>query len=62
MKKEEARPTPASVSGTSSNTKSISDITTANDLREAISETNNSERAVHTSDDVTDAADGASES
>lgn len=62
MKKEEARPTPASVSGTSSNTKSISDITTANDLREAISETNNSEHAVHTSDDAADAVDDAPES
>lgn len=49
MKKEEARPTPASVSGTDSNTESISDITTANDSREAISETNGDEHAAHTS-------------
>lgn len=62
LKKEEARPTPASVSGTSSNTESISDITTANDSREVISKTNTDEHAAHTSDDVTDAVDDAPKS
>ena len=48
-KKKEAAPTPASVSGTAPNNESISDITTTNDSREVIIETNTDEHAAHTS-------------
>lgn len=48
-KKQEAAPTPASVSGTAPNNESISDITTTDDSREVIIETNGDEHEAHTS-------------
>lgn len=61
-KKQEAAPTPVSVSGTAPNNEFISDITTADDSREVINKTNADEHAAHTSDDVTDATDDAPKS
>ena len=61
-KTEEVRPTPASVSGTDSNTKPSCDITTTNDLDIHISKTNSDEHAAHASADATDVVDDAPES
>lgn len=62
IKKEEARPTPASVSGTDFNNETSCDITATNVSDTTIRKSNSDKHAAHTSVDVTDAVDYASES